>query len=174
MVELNKQFDISGPLGFHLTGHLLALAALIVACLAITGYITFRDDSIDGNKVLEDGSVGLNKIADNVAVLLPGVKRQTYSYTYPANAHSIDADDSLGPFTGAATLANKVSLVAVDVTVAATQVSPLGAINISTASTTLAAFDAAATGGHKSVQFGTHTANTAFTNYEVYPLMKGA
>lgn len=46
MVELNKQFDVSGPLGFHITGHLLGLVALVVACFAITGYITFRDHSV--------------------------------------------------------------------------------------------------------------------------------
>jgi len=47
MVQLNKQFDISGPTGgFHITGHLLALVGLIVACFAITGYITFRNNSV--------------------------------------------------------------------------------------------------------------------------------
>ena len=40
-------FDMKvGGLGFHLTAHLIALAALFVACFAITGYITFRDNSV--------------------------------------------------------------------------------------------------------------------------------
>ena len=29
--------------GFHVTSHMIALAALFVACFAITGYISFRD-----------------------------------------------------------------------------------------------------------------------------------
>ena len=41
-------FDFKvGGLGFHITAHMIAIAALFVACFAITGYITFRDDSID-------------------------------------------------------------------------------------------------------------------------------
>ena len=40
-------FDMKvGGLGFHLTAHMIALAALFVACFAITGYITFRDNSV--------------------------------------------------------------------------------------------------------------------------------
>ena len=35
--------------GWHLTSHLIAIAALFVACFAITGYITFRDDSVPGD-----------------------------------------------------------------------------------------------------------------------------
>jgi len=37
--------------GFHVTAHLLALVALFVACFAITGYISFRDESIDVDKL---------------------------------------------------------------------------------------------------------------------------
>ena len=40
-------FDMKvGGIGFHLTAHMIALAALFVACFAITGYITFRNGSI--------------------------------------------------------------------------------------------------------------------------------
>ena len=40
-------FDMRiGGAGWHLTSHLIAIAALFVACFAITGYITFRDGSI--------------------------------------------------------------------------------------------------------------------------------
>lgn len=56
-------FDIKvGGAGWHITSHLIALVALFVACFAITGYITFRDDSI-GRAALKD---------DSVAVELPG------------------------------------------------------------------------------------------------------
>lgn len=64
MVELNKQFDVNGPLGFHITGHLLALVGLIVACFAITGYITFRDNSING-KALKHGTIPGSALADS-------------------------------------------------------------------------------------------------------------
>lgn len=48
-------FDLKvGGLGFHMTAHLLAIIALFVACFAITGYISFRDDSIDRD-ALKDG-----------------------------------------------------------------------------------------------------------------------
>ena len=50
-------FDMSvAGYGFHITGHLIALIALIVACFAITGYITFRDDSVP-HSALEDDRV---------------------------------------------------------------------------------------------------------------------
>lgn len=41
-------FDMKvGGAGWHVTSHLIALVALFVACFAITGYISFRDNSID-------------------------------------------------------------------------------------------------------------------------------
>ena len=43
-------FDMRiGGAGWHLTSHLIAIAALFVACFAITGYITFREDSVPGS-----------------------------------------------------------------------------------------------------------------------------
>lgn len=50
-------FDFKvGGLGFHITAHMIAIAALFVACFAITGYISFRDDTIGSEplKVLDD------------------------------------------------------------------------------------------------------------------------
>ena len=45
-------FDVSvGGAGFHLTSHIIALAALFIACFAIAGYISFRDDSISSKKL---------------------------------------------------------------------------------------------------------------------------
>lgn len=35
--------------GLHFTSHLIALVALFIACFAIAGYITYRDDSIPGS-----------------------------------------------------------------------------------------------------------------------------
>ena len=40
--------------GFHLTNHVLALVALIVACFAITGYISFRNASVPGKALKSD------------------------------------------------------------------------------------------------------------------------
>ena len=48
-------FDVNAAgAGFHITSHMIAIVALFVACFAITGYITFRDDSISRTK-LEPG-----------------------------------------------------------------------------------------------------------------------
>lgn len=48
-------FDMNvGGVGFHLTSHVIAIAALFIACFAIAGYITFRDDSIK-RSALKDG-----------------------------------------------------------------------------------------------------------------------
>ena len=49
-------FDVRvGGAGWHLTSHLIAIAALFVACFAITGYITFRDDSIPAKALNDSG-----------------------------------------------------------------------------------------------------------------------
>jgi hypothetical protein len=48
-------FDMSvAGYGFHLTNHVLALVALIVACFAITGYISYRNESIPGGALKGD------------------------------------------------------------------------------------------------------------------------
>ena len=50
-------FDMSvAGYGFHITGHLLALIALIIACLAITGHISYsRDKDANFEQVTLDG-----------------------------------------------------------------------------------------------------------------------
>lgn len=55
-------FDVSvGGVGWHFTSHLIALAALFIACFAIAGYITFRDNSIPGD-ALKDQDVDVEDI----------------------------------------------------------------------------------------------------------------
>lgn len=66
MVDL---FDIKvGGAGWHITSHLIALVALFVACFAIAGYITFRDDSVPG-KALKDHDVDVKDIDANTLTL---------------------------------------------------------------------------------------------------------
>jgi hypothetical protein len=49
-------FDVSiGGVGWHFTSHLIALAALFIACFAIAGYITFRDDSVPDSALHHGG-----------------------------------------------------------------------------------------------------------------------
>jgi len=61
-------FDMKvGGLGFHLTAHMIALAALFVACFAITGYITFRDNSI-GGEAIKDNLAFAALTADSLAL----------------------------------------------------------------------------------------------------------
>ena len=61
-------FDIKmGGVGWHMTSHLIAIVALFVACFAITGYITFRDDSVPitalNNSQDDDQDLKVNDIA---------------------------------------------------------------------------------------------------------------
>ena len=47
-------FDVNiGGAGFHVTSHLIALAALFIACFAIAGYVSFRDDSVPASALKE-------------------------------------------------------------------------------------------------------------------------
>jgi len=60
-------FDMRiGGAGWHLTSHLIAIAALFVACFAITGYITFRDDSVPPAALETDQSADDDLKVDNV------------------------------------------------------------------------------------------------------------
>ena len=62
-------FDMRvGGAGWHLTSHLIAIAALFVACFAITGYITFRDESVPGS-ALKDEGVDLSNIEADTLTL---------------------------------------------------------------------------------------------------------
>ena len=61
-------FDMRiGGAGWHLTSHLIALAALFVACFAITGYITFRDDSVPITALNDSQASDQDLSVDNVA-----------------------------------------------------------------------------------------------------------
>ena len=54
-------FDVNvGGAGFHVTSHLIALAALFIACFAIAGYISYRTDSVPAS-ALKDQSEVLTK-----------------------------------------------------------------------------------------------------------------
>lgn len=80
-------FDIKvGGAGWHVTSHLIALVALFVACFAITGYITFRDDSVPDSALKGDADT-LDHIQ---AVVSPGLLNNSAVNvavgTLPANA----------------------------------------------------------------------------------------
>lgn len=53
--------------GFHVTSHMIALAALFVACFAITGYISFRNESIE-KKILDFTPLTINDELGNATV----------------------------------------------------------------------------------------------------------
>ena len=60
-------FDLRvGGAGWHLTSHLIAIAALFVACFAITGYITYRDESIPVKALDKDQDADDDIKVDNV------------------------------------------------------------------------------------------------------------
>ncbi len=60
-------FDMRvGGAGWHLTSHLIAIAALFVACFAITGYITYRDESIPVKALDKDQDADDDIKVDNV------------------------------------------------------------------------------------------------------------
>lgn len=97
-------FDMKvGGLGFHLTAHMIALAALFVACFAITGYITFRDGSISekklsgGNYLLEGESLGA---ATATSLSMGNMIIKTYTKTYDGAiaVRTAGGGDSLGNF----------------------------------------------------------------------------
>lgn len=73
-------FDMNaGGVGFHFTSHVIALAALFIACFAIAGYITFRNDSVPSSALKDhshtvfgditvDSVTTNNVITDNVSI----------------------------------------------------------------------------------------------------------
>lgn len=62
-------FDMNvGGVGFHLTSHVIALAALFIACFAIAGYITFRNDSIPGDALKDHDANFEDVTADSLAL----------------------------------------------------------------------------------------------------------
>lgn len=59
---MSSLFDVTvGGSGFHVTSHLISLVALFIACFAIAGYVSYRDNSIPG-KALKDHDVDLEDI----------------------------------------------------------------------------------------------------------------
>lgn len=91
-------FDVSvGGVGWHFTSHLIALAALFIACFAIAGYITFRDNSIPGD-ALKDQDVDLEDI-DASTLTLSGALNVSGASTlaggYGTTAIKIPADGAL-------------------------------------------------------------------------------
>lgn len=79
-------FDIKvGGSGWHITSHLIALVALFVACFAITGYITFRDDSVPDSALKTEADT-FDHIQTTVS---PGLTAATHDVavgTLPAGA----------------------------------------------------------------------------------------
>lgn len=111
-------FDVNvGGVGFHLTSHIIALAALFIACFAIAGYISFRDNSIDRRKLkfeLENEGV-INKLVSPSTALgtndieigrlparsfIKGI--QVYTKTLSVGAATTDLDYSIGTSVGGA------------------------------------------------------------------------
>lgn len=90
-------FDVNiGGAGFHVTSHLIALAALFIACFAIAGYISFRGDSIPGSSLKEDD---INVASLEMGNLVEKTYYKRFS-TLGTTAPGSD-DDSLGAITGA-------------------------------------------------------------------------
>ena len=83
-------FDMKvGGAGWHVTSHLIALVALFVACFAITGYISFRDDSVPGAALKEDADEDQHLIVVDVPVkaMVTADPAETLdlTFTQPAN-----------------------------------------------------------------------------------------
>lgn len=121
--------------GFHLTGHMLSLIALIVACFAITGYISFRDDSIPVSAKTGDHQV------ETLHIDLPSntqVNDRVFKVRQPAGTVlSLVFDTCIKGFTVAAGAGNAVqmsigtsetTLTDIAAEVAANQLQPAGAI----------------------------------------------
>jgi hypothetical protein len=91
-------FDMRvGGAGWHITSHLIAIAALFVACFAIAGYITFRDDSIPAKALDNSGNadqdITVNDITATGDVTVSG--KSTLAGGYGTTAIQIPADGAL-------------------------------------------------------------------------------
>jgi hypothetical protein len=84
-------FDVSiGGAGFHLTSHIIALAALFIACFAIAGYISFRSDSIPDRALKNKGDVQ----GETIRIALPvnaAAHNDVYVVKQPANTMLVSA-----------------------------------------------------------------------------------
>jgi len=87
-------FDMKvGGLGFHITSHIIAIAALFVACFAITGYITFRDESIPDSALADDADdTDILSQSVSIPVSAAGVFSNKFTFTQPANSYISDID----------------------------------------------------------------------------------
>lgn len=90
-------FDFTvGGAGFHVTAHLIALAALFIACFAIAGYISYRGDSIPGDALKEDDISVASLEMGNLVEKTYYKRFSTLGTTAPGAAN-----DSIGAITGA-------------------------------------------------------------------------
>jgi len=98
-------FDVKvGGAGWHLTSHLIAIVALFVACFAITGYISFRDDTVPGSALKDHDADFEDLTADSLA--LGGVAMERFyeidleGVTPAATEHSVLATVASLPSNG--------------------------------------------------------------------------
>lgn len=86
-------FDMNvGGAGFHLTSHVIAIAALFIACFAIAGYITFRKDSIPGD-ALKDHDANFDDVT-LTSVFNGAFYEKGYDVTLTATAVQTAVDDN--------------------------------------------------------------------------------
>lgn len=82
-------FDVNAAgAGFHITSHMIAIVALFVACFAITGYITFRDDSISRTKLepgIDDYTVSKTTVAIPIRAVATAANTVNFQIVQPAN-----------------------------------------------------------------------------------------
>ena len=84
-------FDVNvAGYGFHVTSHIIAIAALFIACFAIAGYITFRSDSIPDRALKNKGDVQ----GETIRIALPvnaAAHNDVYVVKQPANTMLVTA-----------------------------------------------------------------------------------
>lgn len=80
-------FDVNiGGAGFHVTSHLIALAALFIACFAIAGYISFRDDSVPDSALKgDDEDVVSQRVS--IPVSAANAFSNKFTFTQPGNSY---------------------------------------------------------------------------------------
>lgn len=83
-------FDVSvGGTGFHLTSHIIALAALFIACFAITGYISFRSNSIPDRALKNKDHQGESVRVPILASPVGTTRTDVFEITQPANTQLV-------------------------------------------------------------------------------------
>ncbi len=98
-IKMADLFDFKvGGLGFHITAHMIAIAALFVACFAITGYISFRDDTVPGS-ALKDQDADLEDVTLTSINHNGGITEKVYTVVIDgALAARSAGDDSIALF----------------------------------------------------------------------------